>query len=203
MGEIRLEPPPTWMNGYCTKAARVLGYSVLCPTELPHVRILFPCRGRAPGNELWDERDCHEYVLDGLFEGPPSYRGLLGRSTGRGHRIGHFALWTIHEGDAFDTGGLFGCPGGGRRRGAASLSGIDGSWWICPAGRSANLNSGHIAFQWRRGAIVYGVSVHGISATNRRLVESLVRAIRLVAPNGSCQQTSELCPRPIHSELCR
>jgi hypothetical protein len=58
---------------------------------------------------------------------------------------------------------------------------IQGTWWSCPH-RFANLNSGHVAFQWRRHGLVYGVSVHGRTATNRRLVESLLEAISLVAP---------------------
>jgi len=172
-GGVRLVSPPDWMNRYCLKAARSLGYAVLCPTKVPQRPDMTPCRGRAPKNELWDPRDCHQYVLDGLFTGPSSYRGPFGNS------VGHLALWTVRKGSDFDTSGLFGCPGGGIRRGDATVAAFKGTWWFCPH-RSANLQSGHIAFQWLRHGLKYGVSVHRNTATNRRLVESLVQSVRLV-----------------------
>ena len=173
---IKLGPAPHWLKPYCLKAARSLGYAVLCPTRLPRrLKAILPCRSRAPRNELWG-RDCYQYVLDGLFVGPPAYRGLFGRP------LGHFALWTTQEGGDFDTGGLFACPGGGVHRGRAAPGGVTGTWWLCPAGRSANLNSGHLAFQWRRRGLIYGVSVHGNTVTNRRLVTSLLHGTRLVGP---------------------
>lgn len=173
--EVRLVAAPPWMKGYCRKAARDLGYSVLCPTKVPQQPDLVPCRGRAPKLELWDPKDCHQYVLDGLFTGPTAYRGPFGNS------VGHFALWTVRRGSDFDTPGLFGCPTRSLRRGRATIQGIHGTWWYCPH-RSANLNSGHIAFQWEHGGLKYGVSVHGDTATNRRLVEALLHELRLVEP---------------------
>jgi hypothetical protein len=40
----------------------------------------------------------------------------------------------------------------------------------CPHSASANLNSGHLAFQWTSDEIIYGLSVHGITEKNREIV---------------------------------
>jgi hypothetical protein len=51
-------------------------------------------------------------------------------------------------------------------------------------GRSgaANVNGGHIAFQWRVGSLIYGLSAHGMSEVNRRLVARVLDQADLVEP---------------------
>jgi hypothetical protein len=111
-------------------------------------------------------------VLDILFTGPPGYRGPLG---GKGGRSGHLAIWTIAPTSDFYQDGLFGCPGGGQKQ--------HGHWWVCPA-TSANLNSGHVAFQWSVDNVVYALSVHGDAEINRQIVRELLDQLRLVGPRS-------------------
>jgi hypothetical protein len=174
------------MGDYCRRAANDLGYAVLCPRQLPRPIEIIPCYGPAPEEELWGEH-CVDFVLDVYFTGPPEYRGPFAANR----RTGHLAIWTIGpESDFysdFDPYGLFGCPGGGRKGEPDQLEGQAGRWWACPAGATANLNSGHVAFQWRVGEVVYGVSVHGIDNVNRQLVSQLIDRVELVEPVASPQ----------------
>jgi hypothetical protein len=174
---IRLSRAPKWMDGYCRKAADDLGYAVLCPRRLPRVLDIIPCRGPAPAEELWGKY-CFDYVLDSLFSGPPGYHGPF--ATNR--RTGHLAVWTIGPKNDFYPDGLFACPGGGRRKGPELVAGHSGYWWACPETAAANVNSGHIAFQWSMGDVVLGASVHGITAQNRKLVRELLFQSELVGP---------------------
>lgn len=167
------------MDGYCHKAADDLGYAVLCPRGLPRLLDLIPCRGPAPEEELWGKY-CFDYVLDVLFTGPPGYRGPFRTAP----RTGHLALWAIGpDSDFYREGQLFGCPGGGDRAQPDRVAGHSGSWWECPATPAgANLNSGHVAFQWRAGRVVYGLSLHRISEINRQFVRVLLEHVDLVGP---------------------
>ena len=174
---IRLSRAPKWMDGYCRKAADDLGYAVLCPRRLPRVLDIIPCRGPAPAEELWGKY-CFDYVLDSLFSGPPGYHGPFATSR----RTGHLAVWTIGPKSDFYPDGLFACPGGGRRKGPEVVAGHSGYWWACPETAAANVNSGHIAFQWSMGDVVLGASVHGITAQNRKLVRELLFQSELVNP---------------------
>jgi hypothetical protein len=174
--DLPLQQAPNWMNGYCHKAADDLGYAVLCPRRLPNLIDIVPCKGPAPREELWG-RYCYEYVLAALFRGPPGYRGPFG-----GRRTGHLALWVIAPGSDFYPRGLFGCPGEGTRQQAERIAGHDGYWWACPHSATANVNSGHIAFQWTSDEIVYGLSVHGITEQNREIVRELAAQLDLVEP---------------------
>lgn len=166
---LQLERAPRWLGPYCRKAAADLGYAVLCPRRLPHPIGVIPCRGPAPEEELWGEY-CFDYVLDVLFRGPRGYRGPFRADR----RTGHLALWTIGPESDFYPDGLFACPGGGRRGPTDRLAGHKGFWWTCSAGEAANLNSGHVAFQWAAGDLVYGASIHGSRETDRELVRRLV-----------------------------
>jgi hypothetical protein len=176
---MRLERAPKWMDGYCHKAANDLGYAVLCPLKLPSLIDIVPCRGPAPEEELWG-KFCFDYVLDMLFNGPPGYQGPFPANR----TAGHLALWTIAPSSDMYQGGLFGCPGGGRKQ-PGRLRGHSGYWWVCPAtGGGANLNSGHVAFQWSAGGLIYGLSVHGITDVNREIVRTLVDQLDLVGPRS-------------------
>ena len=176
---IPLRQVPKWMDGYCHKAADDLGYAVLCPRRLPRMLDIIPCRGPAPAEELWGKY-CFDYVLDGLFTGPPRYKGpfATNRSTG------HLAFWTIGPRSDFYPDGLFACPGGGRREDPELLAGHPGYWWTCRETKAANVNSGHVAFQWSMGDVVLGTSVHGMTAEDRKLVRELLFESELVSPGS-------------------
>jgi hypothetical protein len=75
---------------------------------------------------------------------------------------------------------LFGCPEGGRRKESARLRGHAGHWLACPATRVTDLNSGHVAFQWLADGLIYGLSVHGITEVNRKIVGELLDNLDLV-----------------------
>lgn len=177
---LHFEPAPKWMAGYCRKAADDLRYAVLCPVRLPSPIDIVPCRGPAPKDELWGKY-CFDYVLDSLFRGPPGYRGPFSATN---PRAGHLAIWTIAPSSDMYSGGLFGCPGGGLRRESARLRGHSGHWWACPATRVADLNSGHVAFQWFANGVIYGLSVHGTSRVDRRIVRELLDDLDLVGPSS-------------------
>ena len=173
---LRLQAPPAWMAGYCHKAANDLGYPVLCPQALPPLVDIVPCRGPAPAEVLWG-RYCVDYVLDALFRGPPGYQGPFGNS------VGHLALWTVSTSSDFWHGGFFGCPGGGQRRKPERIDEHEGYWWSCPAtSGGANLNSGHIGFQWLVGNLVSGMSVHGLTEVNQQMVRELLGRVEEVRP---------------------
>lgn len=177
---LRLEPAPKWMEGYCHKAADDLGYAVLCPMRLPSWYDIVPCRGPTPENELWGKY-CFDYVLDSVFKGPPDYHGPFSATN---PRAGHLAIWTIAPTSEMYEGGLLGCPGGGRRKESARLRGHAGHWWDCPASRVGDLNSGHVAFQWSAGGVIYGLSLHGINQIDRRIVRELLDNLDLVGPQS-------------------
>lgn len=180
VADIKLGPVPGWMDGYCHRAADDLGYAVLCPVRLPPRYDLIPCRGPTPKNELWG-RYCFDYVLDSVFKGPRDYHGPFSATN---PRAGHLAIWTIAPTSDMYEGGLFGCPGGGLRKESARLRGHSGHWWTCRATRAADLNSGHVAFQWFADGVIYGVSVHGITDVNRRIVRELLDNLDLVGPQS-------------------
>jgi hypothetical protein len=179
LAAIKLGPVPRWMEGYCHKAADDLGYAVLCPVWLPPRYDLIPCRGPTPKNELWGKY-CFDYVLDSVFKGPPDYHGPFAANR----RAGHLALWTIAPTSDMYEGGLFGCPGGGLRKESARLRGHAGHWWTCPWTRAADLNSGHVAFQWLADGVIYGVSVHGVTEVNRQILRELLDNLDLVGPRS-------------------
>ena len=100
-----------------------------------------PVQRPRTAEELWGKY-CFDYVLDGLFTGPPRYKGpfATNRSTG------HLAFWTIGPRSDFYPDGLFACPGGGRREDPELLAGHPGYWWTCRETKVANVNSGHVSF---------------------------------------------------------
>ena len=105
-------------------------------------------------------------------------------TTARLPRIGVQVTWRFGRSAKSDfyPEGLFACPGGGRREGAELVAEHSGYWWACPETAAANVNSGHIAFQWSMGDVVLGASVHGITAQNRKLVRELLFQSELVGP---------------------
>lgn len=168
------------MVDYCQAAADDLGYAVLCPRQLPRPLTIIPCSGPPPEEPLWGEH-CFDYVLDVLFRGSPGYQGP---DLDPDRRNGHLAIWTIGpDSDFYPDAELFACPAGGERRQPERLASHDGQWWTCPAGHTANLNSGHVAFQWQLGDVVYGVSVHGITNVSRRIVRAQTARLALVTPS--------------------
>jgi hypothetical protein len=169
------------MAGYCRKAANDLGFPVLCPGKLPRLVEIIPCRGPAPEEKLWGKH-CFDYVLDVLFAGPPGYPGLF---QGPGRRTGHLAIWTIGPESDLYPDGLFACPSGSQMGRPDQLGAHEGSWWTCPPGEAANLNTGHVAFQWVENGVVYGLSVHGDASVNEPIVRGVFEQLSLVGPHDA------------------
>ncbi len=44
------------------------------------------------------------------------------------------------------------------------------------------MNSGHVAFQWRDGDVIHGVSVHGTTDADKDIVRAVVDRLDLVGP---------------------
>jgi hypothetical protein len=176
---LPLRKAPAWIDRYCHEAADDLGYPVICPRRLPRPLTIISCEGPDPKSPRWTDH-CFDYVLDVLFRGAPGYRGPFWTAP----RTGHLAVWAIGPHSQFNRGGqLVGCPGGGRRAQPERLLGNSGFWWECPTSPAgANLNSGHVAFQWRAGGVVYGLSLHRISEVNRQFVRVLLEHADLVLP---------------------
>lgn len=173
-----LRKAPGWTNGYCHEAADDLGYPVICPRRLPRPLAIISCNGPDPKFPRWTE-NCFDYVLEDIFTGPPGYRGPF-RTV---RRTGHLAMWAIGPESDFYRDGLLGCPGGGRRTRPDVVAGHSGFWWECPdSAAGANLNSGHVGFQWRADRVIYGLSLHRISEVNRQFVRVLLDHVDLVGP---------------------
>jgi hypothetical protein len=60
------------------------------------------------------------------------------------------------------------CPGTRPAPGTLRVQGHVARFVDCPSG--SGLDGGHVVLEWRAGAIAYGVSAHGHSEINRRLV---------------------------------
>jgi hypothetical protein len=75
-------------------------------------------------------------------------------------------------------------PAGDVARAPSSSRGIPATGGPVPETAAANVNSGHIAFQWSIGDVVLGASVHGITARNKELVRELLFRAELVGPGA-------------------
>jgi len=152
IGGIRLAAPPPDVVSGCRHAAHVLAFRVACPTRLP--------AGWSTDVPICPTSQCKgQFSMTAYFPGPPGYVGDAPRS-------GHMNVWAIPVSRLTDAG--LGCPGT-RSAGRVSFAGHGAMWFACPNGGS-ELDSGHMLLQWVIRGIAYGVSAHGHSVTNRRLV---------------------------------
>lgn len=58
------------------------------------------------------------------------------------------------------------------------LSGVSTEWVECPDGSS--MNSGHVLLRWERGEVVYAISLHGHTDTNRSVELAIADRIEYV-----------------------
>lgn len=159
IGGIHLAPPPPDVTTGCRHAAKLLPFRVLCPTWLP--------AGWSTDVPICPTRLClGQFSMTAYFPGPPGYVGDAPRS-------GHMNVWAIPLGRLTDAG--LGCPGA-PRAGHVFVAGAKATWFVCPSGSS--LDSGHLLLQWVTSRIAYGVSAHGHSVTNRRLVLYVAQHLR-------------------------
>jgi hypothetical protein len=88
-----------------------------------------------------------------MFLAAPGYRGVaLGE--------GHMNIWATRSRD-------LGCPYV-HPHSYAVFRGHPATWYWCPAG--ADEDSGHVVLVWRQQGIAYGVTTHGHTQFNMRLV---------------------------------
>jgi hypothetical protein len=163
---IYLVPPDPPILPVCRKAARELGFMVLCPDLIP-----------GDANSMANcETDCiflKALVLAFSFSGPPGYVGIPGQignhlfvlesRAGRDSRVGFLTC--------FD----------GQTVGEVTVHGAAARWVACPANGSG-MNSGHVMLVWAENGVRYAVSLHSDSDLNRMI--ALAVAERLVPVSG-------------------
>jgi hypothetical protein len=147
---IPLSVPPGQVVAECGRAARALPFAVFCPAWLPAHWSAFG--GGCP------KHGCPWFTMTGYFPGPTGYVGDRPRS-------GHLNVWELPRGDLALAG--VGCPGVASA-GRVTVDHHVAHWFPCPA--ASGLDGGHALLQWVVHGIAYGVSAHGWSARNRRLV---------------------------------
>jgi hypothetical protein len=144
-----------------------LAFPVPCPSLLPTGSTL----GAACA-------PCHGYFgLTFYFTGPPGYVGVPSSEAGQ-PGSGHLNVWAIPIAlNSGPNGGLVGCAGS--KIGRARAFGHPAVWMVCPTG--SEIDSGHVVLGWRSRGIAFGVSLHGDTALNRRLVLAVVTYVRMIA----------------------
>ncbi len=160
---VYLIAAPAGVHAYCKRAAQRFKRTILCPRLLPASLTPGTCEG--PGCFFRGR-----FIIDGNFPAPSNYVGL-----GRGG--GHLSIWSgpavlLREGD-------LGCPWA-RARTPVTFSGRRAEWIACPTGSA--VNSGHVILQWQQQGVVTGVSLHGHTALNKRLVITIAANLQPVSP---------------------
>jgi hypothetical protein len=162
---IYLVPPDPPILPVCRKAARDLGFSVLCPGLVP---------GEA--NSMVDcDTDCvfvQALVFTFSFSGPPGYVGVPGQSGN------HLFVLEAREGRERSVGFLT-CLDA-RTVGEATIRGATGRWVACPANGSG-LNSGHVMLVWVSNGVRYAVSLHSDTNLNRKIALAVAEGMIPVA----------------------
>lgn len=151
----------------CRRARGLLRYPIYCPTRLPAT---WQPAGSCPARSAGDRRrGCRVFKLVGYFDAPPEY-------VGSEPNEGHVNFWAMPTAERLIYGG--GCPDASPTR-RLRFRGHPGAFSRCPEGSS--LDSGHLVLEWSEGAISYGVSAHGFTDVNRRLVVYLATHLKRLA----------------------
>jgi hypothetical protein len=166
VGDVYLVPPVRRLAADCRHAAQVAGMAVPCPT-------LVPVPADSVGGCVGVKRCVRHgvFILEGSFNGPRGYVGVGGRG-------GHLLFLAAAAGKASEIE----CCGGVRTKASFAVLGQRASWLEYPSG--SELNSGHVALEWRKRGVVYLVSLHGHSELNRRLDKVLAKRVQLVTPES-------------------
>src|SRR5439155_17702843 len=163
---IYLVAPAPPITPICRKAARELGFTVLCPGLIP-----------GDANSMANcDTDCiflKALVLAFSFSGPPGYVGIPGQ-------IGNH-LFVLESRAGRDSKVGFLTCFDGRSAGDVTIRGTIGRWVTCPSNGSG-MNSGHVMLVWVDGGVRYAVSLHSDTDLNRRI--ALAVAERLIPVTG-------------------
>ncbi|HVA85441.1 MAG TPA: hypothetical protein VNF73_03870 [Candidatus Saccharimonadales bacterium] len=89
---------------------------------------------------------------------------------------GHMNIWSVPYAQQATYG--VGCPGT-RPAERTVLRGHPAAWLDCPPG--SDNDGGHLILEWREGREAYGVSAHGHTAINRRLIMYIAAHLRRLA----------------------
>ena len=171
--EVRTASVWSGVERYCRLAATRTTLAIPCPTVAPvaaHPRSQWVmCHGR--DNQL-EGPGCPRqmFVLEEHFNGGWDYAGIAGPHGPL--PVGHLAIWAVREKGADAQSCI--TP---RLLQTAKIGSFDGGWYACTTG---GLNAGHVAFVWKVGQVVYGVSLHRNSEVNRRLISTIVATLSII-----------------------
>ena len=150
-GPVTLGPTPRVVRRACTQAQAKLDRPLMCPSALP---VQWEDGGECPSS------GCAGFAgldIDGMFLAAPGYRGV---APGEGH----MNIWVLR---AVPSRGTLGYPCA-RPHNHTMFRGHPATWYWCPAG--ADEDSGHVVLTWRQQGMLYGVTTHGHTQFNMRLV---------------------------------
>lgn len=173
---VSLVPSAPALHAQCVDAARVLGFPVPCPERVPTVH---GAAAMCPTTYVPSAGDPIFFCDIGGFDVPANYRGVDDRP------LGHLIIEASRAADS---------PARPCFDGVATGSAVAGPWHVrlfeCPGpslraereirhGEGAHVH--HVLAQWWSGGISYVASAHGHTHTNRDLLMTMVRSIRLVS----------------------
>lgn len=159
-GSVILGHPSGQVRRACARAQTNLRQPLMCPSVLP---VPWEDGGDCPGS------GCAQLAgvdIDGTFLAAPGYRGV---APGEGH----MNIWATRS-------RVLGCPYVHPHRHTV-FRGHRATWYWCPAG--SDEDSGHVVLVWRQQGVIYGVTTHGHTRFNMRLVTYI--ASHLVEPHRS------------------
>jgi hypothetical protein len=171
VGGLTMVKPTSEIQRYCQAAANRLDRAVPCPSLLP-------------ADPYFPETCCLAktiFLIQEVFQGPPSYVGMPD-NDGPASDVGHLNIWSIPRG-RLDAAGL-GCTAHGRTGGTIEMMGRPAHWVTCPDNGDPPQDSGHVMLEWTEAGIVYAVSVHTDTRTNRLLALFLAQHLVFVEPSG-------------------
>jgi hypothetical protein len=150
-GPVILGPTPRVVRRACARAQTNVDRPLMCPSILP---VQWENGGDCPSSGC---ANLTGVDIDGMFLAAPGYRGVaLGE--------GHMNIWVLRVAPAPGSLG-YACA---RPHSHTVVRGHPATWYWCPAG--ADEDSGHVVLTWRQQGMIYGVTTHGHTQFNMRLV---------------------------------
>ena len=161
-GPVILGEAPMEVRRVCVRAEAEFHRPLLCPSLLP-----------TPWTDVGDcpSQLCTGFEISGMFPAAHSYLGVQPGT-------GHVNVWAV----AGDGSRGPGCPTVRPRR-HTIFHGHKAALYWCP--RGSNADSGHVLLVWHQNGMTYGVSAHGHTALNERLVLYLADHLAVIGTKHS------------------